>query len=84
LCNVVTWLALADVHVRDPLSPLVSQRLGAFITSENAEDLLTLRDLIESGKVAPAVDRTYPLAEAAAAVRYLLDGHARGKVVISI
>lgn len=79
------WLGGTDRQIRAQLlSPLVSQRLGAFITSENAEDLLTLRDLIESGKVAPAVNRTYPLAEAAAAVRYLLDGHARGKVVISI
>ena len=43
-----------------------------------------LRELIESGHVAPAIDRTYPLAEAAAAIQYLHDGHARGKVVITI
>lgn len=43
-----------------------------------------LRELFESGKVAPAVDRMFPLVESAAAVRYLQDGHARGKVVISV
>jgi NADPH:quinone reductase-like Zn-dependent oxidoreductase len=55
-----------------------------FITSENAADLQSLGDLIESGKVVPAVGRTYPLAAATAAVRHLLDGHARRKVVIGI
>jgi NADPH:quinone reductase-like Zn-dependent oxidoreductase len=79
------WLGGTGRQLRaQVLSPFVSQKLGTFITSENAEDLQALRDLIESGKITPAVDRTYPLAETAAAVRYLLDGHARGKVVIGI
>jgi NADPH:quinone reductase-like Zn-dependent oxidoreductase len=52
--------------------------------SENSEDLMVLRDLIESGQVAPAVDRTYPLSEAPAAIRYVMEGHARGKVVITV
>jgi NADPH:quinone reductase-like Zn-dependent oxidoreductase len=66
------------------LSPLVSQKLGTFVASENSKDLGVLRDLIESGQIAPAVDRTYPLSETSAAIRYLIDGHARGKVVISV
>jgi NADPH:quinone reductase-like Zn-dependent oxidoreductase len=66
------------------LSPVTSQKLGTFIASENAADLQTLRELIESGKVTPAMDRTYPLAQVPAAIRYLLDGHARGKTVISV
>ena len=79
------WLGGTDRQLRaNLLSPFVSQKLGTFMASENAEDLQALRELIESGKVAPAIDRTYPLAEAAAALRYLIDGHARGKVVISI
>ena len=52
--------------------------------SENAADLDALRDLVEAGELAPAIDRTYPLAEAAAAIRHLLDGQARGKLVISV
>jgi NADPH:quinone reductase-like Zn-dependent oxidoreductase len=65
------------------LSPFVGQTLGTFVAAERAADLDALRELIEAGSVTPAVDRTYPLAETAAAVRRLLDGHARGKVVIS-
>jgi NADPH:quinone reductase-like Zn-dependent oxidoreductase len=66
------------------LSPLVSQKLGTFIASENATDLMTLRDLAESGKLAPAIDQTYPLGETPAAIRHVQDGRARGKVVIAL
>jgi NADPH:quinone reductase-like Zn-dependent oxidoreductase len=66
------------------LSLLVGQKLGTFVSSENAADLLVLRDLAEAGKITPAVDRTFPLHAAPAAVRHLIDGHARGKVVISV
>jgi NADPH:quinone reductase-like Zn-dependent oxidoreductase len=45
---------------------------------------MILRDLIESGQIAPAIDRTYPLSETPAAIRYLREGRARGKVVITI
>jgi NADPH:quinone reductase-like Zn-dependent oxidoreductase len=64
-------------------SPLVSQRLGSFIASENSADLLILRDLIESGQIAPAIDRTYPLGETPAAIRRLQEGRALGKIVIT-
>ncbi|MEA2704747.1 MAG: hypothetical protein QOD63_2692, partial [Actinomycetota bacterium] len=66
------------------LSPMVSQKLGTFVSSENSEDLLALQELIEAGKVAPAIDRTYPLSDVPAAIRHVIDGHARGKVVIAI
>jgi NADPH:quinone reductase-like Zn-dependent oxidoreductase len=66
------------------LSPFVSQRLGTFIARENAADLTALSELIEAGQVTPAIDRTYPLAETAAAIRHLLDGRARGKLVVSV
>jgi NADPH:quinone reductase-like Zn-dependent oxidoreductase len=46
--------------------------------------LAVLRELLETGKVTPAVDRTYPLSEAPAAIRYLRQGHARGKIVITM
>jgi NADPH:quinone reductase-like Zn-dependent oxidoreductase len=75
----------ADRQMRASLlSPFVSQRLGTFVASENAADLVALRELIESGKVAPAIDRTYPLGEVAAAIRHLIDGKARGKLVITV
>ncbi len=66
------------------LSPFVGQKLGTFIASENNADLIVLKGLIESGKVTPAIDRTYPLSEVPAAIRYMEEGHARGKVVITV
>jgi NADPH:quinone reductase-like Zn-dependent oxidoreductase len=66
------------------LSPFVSQKLGTFIAKPNGEDLVVLKELIEAGKVTIVIDRTYPLAEVPDAIRYLLEGHARGKVVITV
>jgi NADPH:quinone reductase-like Zn-dependent oxidoreductase len=66
------------------LSPLVSQRLHPFLTKWNKQDLHIVTDLIEAGQVTPVIDRTYPLEEAADAIRYLEGGHARGKIVITI
>jgi NADPH:quinone reductase-like Zn-dependent oxidoreductase len=66
------------------LSPFVSQKLTAFIARERRSDLVSLRDMADSGAVTPAIDRSYPLSQAAAAIRHLAEGHARGKVVISI
>jgi NADPH:quinone reductase-like Zn-dependent oxidoreductase len=79
------WLGGFDRQLRAIiLSPLVSQKLGILGTKENAADLSVLRELVESGKVTPAIDRAYPLSEAAAAIRYFHEGQARGKVVITV
>ena len=66
------------------LSPFVSQKLGTFIASENAADLVALTELAEAGAAKPVIDRTYPLSNVAAAIRYLVDGHAHGKVAITV
>jgi NADPH:quinone reductase-like Zn-dependent oxidoreductase len=66
------------------VSPFVGQRLLPMLATQNRDDLLVLKELIESGKVTPVVDRTYPLREAAEAFRYVEAGHAPGKVVIRI
>ena len=66
------------------LSLFVSQKLTAFIARQRHADLMTLRDLAGSGMITPAIDRVYPLSQAAAAVRHLADGRARGKVVIRL
>ena len=66
------------------LSPFVSHKLGTFVAKENAEDLLVLNELIESGKVAPVFDRTYPLSEAADAIRHFEAGHPRGRIAITV
>ena len=66
------------------VSPFVSQQMGSFIASENAADLTALAELIEAGTLAPVIDRSYPLAETAAAIRHLLSGRTRGKVVVAV
>jgi NADPH:quinone reductase-like Zn-dependent oxidoreductase len=79
------WLGGTDRQLRAMmLSPFVSQKLGTFVNKENHEDLLVLKELIESGKVTPVIDRTYPLSQVPEAIRYLEEGHARGKVVIAV
>ncbi len=65
------------------LSQFVSQDMGMFLSETSPKDLEILRDLMQAGKVTPVIDRRYPLAEAADAMRYLEEGHARGKVVIT-
>jgi len=79
------WLGGLNRTIRAMLlSPFVSQNLAPLASSENAADLIVLTGLVESGQVTPVVDRTYPLEEAAAAIRHMLDGRARGKLVVSV
>ena len=67
------------------LSPAVSQRMVFFfLAHQNKDDLAVLRELVETGKVTPVIDRTYSLSRAAEAIGYLEQGHARGKVVITV
>jgi NADPH:quinone reductase-like Zn-dependent oxidoreductase len=66
------------------LSWFVRQDMGMFVADLNKEDLKILSDLMQSAKVTPVIDRRYKLGEAAEAIRYLEDGHARGKIVIDV
>jgi NADPH:quinone reductase-like Zn-dependent oxidoreductase len=79
------WLGGTDRQIRARLLSLfVRQQLGTFINKENAPDLNTLRDMIDAGTLTAAVDQSYPLDQVPAAIRYLLDGHTRGKIVIAV
>ena len=79
------WLGGTDRQLRALLlSPFVGQKLGTFVSRENHEDMIVLKELIEAGKVTPVIDRAYPLGEAADAIRYMREGRARGKVVITM
>jgi len=79
------WLGGTDRQVRAMvLSMFVSQKLGTFIAAVKQEDLLVLAQLAESGQLTPAVDRTFSLDEAPKAIRHLDEGHARGKVVVTV
>ena len=64
------------------LSPFVSQKFMSFMAKLNQKDLTAIGALMAEGKVTPAIDRRYSLSEAAEAVRYVEEGHARGKVII--
>jgi NADPH:quinone reductase-like Zn-dependent oxidoreductase len=66
------------------LSRLDNRRFRGLMANVNQKDLVVLKELLETGKLVPAIDRRYPLAEVAAAIRYLLGGHASGKVVITV
>ena len=71
------------------LGPLMSmngkQKMGFMgIAKINHKDLAFLGELLEAKKIVPVIDRRYPLSETAAALRYLSEGHARGKIVITM
>ena len=70
------------------LGPLISmigsKKLGVLVAKPNDKDLVFIKELIEAGKVVPVIDRVYPLSEVAEALRYLEEGHAQGKVVITM
>ena len=66
------------------LSRFVRQKLLPFLAHLRKDDLTVLRDLLEAGKVVPVIDRSYLLRDVPEAIRYLEEGHARGKVVITI
>jgi NADPH:quinone reductase-like Zn-dependent oxidoreductase len=66
------------------LSPFMGQKMGMMMADANHNDLTILADMMQSGKVKPVIDRTYKLSEVPDALRYLEQGHARGKVVITV
>jgi NADPH:quinone reductase-like Zn-dependent oxidoreductase len=66
------------------LARFVRQRVVVVGEVPSSENLVALRDLISSGRVTPVIDRTYPLSETAAAIRYVEVEHARAKVVITV
>ncbi len=78
------WFGLARTIRVLSLSPFVRQRMRAFIVTANREDLVVLKELVEAGKVTPVIDRRYELSEVPEALRYQGEGHAQGKIVITV
>ncbi len=66
------------------MSETGGKKMGGVSAKRNQKDLAFLKELVEAGKVVPVIDRRYPLSEAVEALRYLGEGHARGKVVIIV
>jgi NADPH:quinone reductase-like Zn-dependent oxidoreductase len=83
--NGGNWIGPADRIVPALLLSLfVGQQLGVLMAGERQVDLESLSEMIEAGAVVPVIDRAFSLIEAPDAVRYLMEGHARGKVVVTI
>jgi NADPH:quinone reductase-like Zn-dependent oxidoreductase len=79
------WIGPVDRVIKGlVLSAFVSQKMASFTVKPNREDLQLLKQFIEDGTLTPVIDRTYPLAQVPEAIRYLEEGHARGKVVITL
>jgi NADPH:quinone reductase-like Zn-dependent oxidoreductase len=79
------WIASGGRLIAAKLSfAFGSQNVLTFIASPKLENLAALAEFVEGGKVTPVIDRTYPLNETAEAIRYLGEGHARGKVVVTV
>ena len=77
------WIGPLAAFLKVPLmAPFVSQRLAVVMAKGGKKDLEILRDLIQSEELRPVIDRCYSLAEVPEAIRYLEQGHARGKVVV--
>jgi 2-desacetyl-2-hydroxyethyl bacteriochlorophyllide A dehydrogenase len=66
------------------LSMMGKQKLGNILAKPSQKDLVFLKELLEAGKVVPVIDRCYPLSKVPEAIRYLEEGHAKGKVVITM
>jgi NADPH:quinone reductase-like Zn-dependent oxidoreductase len=79
------WLGGFDRSLRAPLlARLVGQRLRMLASKPGQQDLQTLRELLEAGKLTPVIGRTYPLGDVPEAMRQLVEGHTRGKLVITV
>jgi NADPH:quinone reductase-like Zn-dependent oxidoreductase len=78
------WFGLGRQFKALLLSPFVGQRMRVFVARHTREDLAVLKELVETRKVAPVIDRQYSLSDAPDALRCQGEGHARGKIVIVV
>ncbi len=76
--------ALQAVLLGPLLSRIGRKKTRFFIAKIDQKDLDFLKELLEAGKVVPVIDRRYPLSDAAEALRYLAEGHAKGKIVLTV
>jgi NADPH:quinone reductase-like Zn-dependent oxidoreductase len=80
-----SWAQMFQAMLLGPwISMTGSKKMGALSAKANPKDLAFVKELLEAGKVKPVIDRRYPLSEVPEALRYLGEGHARGKIVITM
>jgi NADPH:quinone reductase-like Zn-dependent oxidoreductase len=84
ICVIAAGSFFLQLFLGPWMSMTGSNKIVTYLTKPNQKDLLSIKELLEAGKIAPVIDRRYPLSEVPEAIRYLEEGHARGKVVISV
>ena len=85
---VMSGGSMAQMFQAMALGPVISmtgsQKMGNFLARANQKDLLFIKELLEAGKIVPVIDKRYSLSEVADALRYFGEGHAKGKIVITV
>ncbi len=84
ICIIVAGSFFLQLFLGPWMSVTGSNKIGTYMTVTKKEDLLFLKKLLEASKLVPVIDKRYPLIDVSEAIRYLEDGHARGKVVITL
>jgi NADPH:quinone reductase-like Zn-dependent oxidoreductase len=84
ICVIIAGSFFLSLFLGPWMSMTGSNKIGTFMTIPNQKDLVFMKELLEAGEILPVIDRRYRLSEVAEAIRYLEEGHARGKVVITV
>jgi NADPH:quinone reductase-like Zn-dependent oxidoreductase len=84
ICVVIAGSFLLQLFLGPWMSMTGGNKIGTFMTKVNKRDLLLIKGLLEAGKIVPIIDRSYPLSEVPDAFKYLEEGQARGKIVITV
>jgi len=84
ICVIIAGSFYLQLFLGPWMSMTGSNKIGTYMTKPNQKDLISIKELVEAGEVIPVIDRCYPLNEVAEAISYLEEGHARGKVVITV
>ncbi|GAH06198.1 unnamed protein product, partial [marine sediment metagenome] len=84
ICVIIAGSFYLQLILAPWMSMTGSNKIVTYATVPNQKDLLIIKELLEAGKVVPVIDRRYLLSEVPEAIRYLEEGHARGKVVINV
>jgi NADPH:quinone reductase-like Zn-dependent oxidoreductase len=82
--DIGRWFGLGRQTKALLLSPFVRQRMRVFVVRHNPKDLAVLKELAETGKIAPVIDRRYPFSDVPEALRYQGEGHSQGKIIIAV
>ncbi|HEX6777915.1 MAG TPA: NAD(P)-dependent alcohol dehydrogenase, partial [Ktedonobacterales bacterium] len=80
----VFWALFQTLLLGAMISRIGSKKVGGFVANPSQQHLAFLKELLEAGKIVPVIERRYTLSETSEAIRYLEEGHARGKLVITV